>query len=474
MRTRLAATIVTAALALIATITGSTSPAGAAGIVTHAWMALDAVPLVEDPDLRDLLEANLAQVEAGAHFPDGGYWNRSLGIPGGDYGEESHWQRFFDAYEAEIRNDPLCADLRDPTGPCAPRVAFLLGARAHGLGDEVWDWLFEPYGADHREDFVPPELIGDPALADVWGMELQMDIVAIAHHGRPTPTTPAWPDVAGLEAAFHAVGRTDLTQAGIAEGKTGLAFELAAEVHFASLYAEQVLTEMPWTSAHMVSAPGGVTFGARAIAGAYDNTWDRLLGGDPRTEVAITYPGDGQTDIPSTGWERDSFEPGPHFDRGGASTRITAVLTYALPYVTLATSPGGLPTLLPEGAMTLELAGSGQAVPAKAGYPKAVPWGRDAGTHTIDFQPAEDLAPCTEYRVRVTEALLDAEDEPVAPASWTFRTAGCPEPPTTTTTSLDPIPTTNPTAVAAAVTTPAVAPTAVPAVATSARPNFTG
>jgi hypothetical protein len=77
-----------------------------AGIVTHAWMGLEAIARVEPPALRQLLDTHRDQVRAGAEFPDGGYWTRTLGTPGGDYGEEAHWQRFIDAYAAQIRDDP--------------------------------------------------------------------------------------------------------------------------------------------------------------------------------------------------------------------------------------------------------------------------------------------------------------------------------------------------------------------------------
>src|SRR5262247_683112 len=74
---------------------GPSAPAAhAAGIVTHAWMGLDAIDHVDVVALRALLEAHRDQVRAGAEFPDGGYWTRDLGTPGGDYGEEAHWQRF--------------------------------------------------------------------------------------------------------------------------------------------------------------------------------------------------------------------------------------------------------------------------------------------------------------------------------------------------------------------------------------------
>ena len=160
---------------------------GAAGIVTHAWMALDAVDHVGDPDLHAVLDAHRDQVRAGAEFPDGGYWTRTFGTPGGDYGEEAHWQRFIDSYVDQIRDDPTCGDLRNPAGPCAAEIAHVFGAAGHGMGDEVWDWLFEPNGPGFGEDYLPPEWAG---LVGPGGLEAQLDVEVIARHQRPTGATP--------------------------------------------------------------------------------------------------------------------------------------------------------------------------------------------------------------------------------------------------------------------------------------------
>ena len=398
--------------------------AGAAGVTTHAWMALEAVELVSDPGLAALLEANLGQVEGGAQFPDSGYWNLQFNQPGGDYGEESHWQRFFDAYAAQIRDDPSCGDLTAPTGPCAPRIAHLMGAMGHGIGDEVWDWLFEPRAPDFAESYVPPAMAG---FFGTGGVELQMDIIAIHDHGRQTsPDTPPIPAPQDLVDVFAAIGRTDITQEGLTSGKGGMTIIRGAEPILTQLYQAQVHANMPRTSAGLVTAPGGVTFAARAIAGAYENLWGQILGSQPPTEVAATYPADGEVDVPSTGWDRSVFLPGASPGRGGARNRITAALTYSLPYVPSADDPGHVPSVLPAAAMTLREAASGALVPVRSGYPKIVPYNPDRGEHTIDLQPADNLTPCTDYRVDVTDTLLDHHGAPVAPTSWTFRTDGCP------------------------------------------------
>src|SRR3569832_1245369 len=130
---------------LLATGVGTAPPAGAAGETTHAWMSRTAVEQVEDADLKALLEAHPDLLRSGTFYPDAGYYSPNT------FGEEAHWQRYHDALAARIRDRDDCPDLTDPDGPCAPLIAFLMGAIAHGMGDEVWDWLFEPYVADLEE-----------------------------------------------------------------------------------------------------------------------------------------------------------------------------------------------------------------------------------------------------------------------------------------------------------------------------------
>lgn len=401
-------------LAMLATVGGLVPtggpPAGAAGMTTHAWMAQSAIDLVEAPALEALLTANVAQVRSGAKFPDGGYG------PGNVYGEEAHWQRFTDVYAGIIREKDSCGDLTAPNGPCAAQIAHLMGIVAHGTGDEVWDWLFEPNSPDLDEYHLPDELA---PFQDGGGQELVMDLVAIGVHGQTGGAPPALPSVPDLLAAFEASGQTGVTAEQLAFGQQYLDIVYQAESGWVRTHLAGVRREMPWLSHNMVTAPGGVEYAARAIAGQWDDMWARLLGQDPTTEVSATYPAAGQRRIPATGWVR-TYQPGSHPGRGGARTRISASLTYALPY----RHPGGEPASeqLPAGSMTLTDLSTDTAVPLMAGYPRVVPYGPDAGTHTVALQPAADLTPCTSYRVDVTTALLDADADPVAPTSWEFRT----------------------------------------------------
>lgn len=399
-----------AAAVVVAVPLATAEPAGAAGITTHAWMATAAIDRVDVPALRALLRANLDQVYAGAQFPDSGY------VPGTTFGEEAHWQRFHDAYADIIRAKPGCGPLTDPDGPCAAEIAHLMGAIAHGIGDQVWDWLFEPRSPDLGEYYLPPEF--DP-VADEGGQELQMDLVAIAIHGRVNPTAPPLPDKADLLAAFRAAGFEGATEAQLDTGQSFQALIHQVEATWAPLHIAGIRRSMPYLSANLIDEPGGITYAATAIAATWESMWGRLLGSQPRTEVGVTYPADGARRVPATGWVR-SYGPGSHRDRGGARTRITATFSSAMPYRV----PGGpgVSSQLPPGATTLVERDTGTVIPQLPNYPRMAPYGPDAGEHTIAIQPAQDLRPCTWYRVGVTGALLDHRGQSVKPTTWSFRT----------------------------------------------------
>lgn len=104
-----------------------------------AW-AIDNLPPGElkaffaDPEVR-----NAALF--GAAFTDSGYWPQggALAAPARAYGEHTHWEPFVDDYIDWMRaNDPVPLAAQDSK----LRAAFLLGAAAHGLQDEIFDSLF--------------------------------------------------------------------------------------------------------------------------------------------------------------------------------------------------------------------------------------------------------------------------------------------------------------------------------------------
>ena len=115
------------------------------------------------------------------------------------------------------------------------------------------------------------------------------------------------------------------------QGEQFLEVERGVEAHLAPVHIEPLERAMPWTSAHLIDAAGGVDFGADAIAGYFEALWGDLLGDVPPTRVAATAPFDGQANVPATGWA-GGYSPGSNEGNRGGLTRIAAALSSALPY----------------------------------------------------------------------------------------------------------------------------------------------
>src|SRR5690606_33354481 len=234
-------------------------------------------------------------------------------------------------------------------------------------------------------------------LFNEGGAEAQMDVVAMAVHGVPRPSTHRLPDVDLLLRAFEAAGLPAVTADQFALNGLGeLVWDL--ESLWAVDHLAPIQAAMPWMSANLISAPGGVDFGAAAIAGYWRSVWAHLLGEEHITEVSVTHPAPGQPDVPAPGWRRH-YQAGSPRTAGGAPARITAVLTDGLPY----RAPGGpgVSNQLPAGTLTVTDESTGQQLPVLSGYPRIVPYGADPGEHLVDVQPAVDLRPCHWYRVDV-------------------------------------------------------------------------
>ena len=78
-----------------------------------------------------------------------------------------------------------------------------------------------------------------------------MDMIAIGRHGRQTSpdTPPPSSSSSDLAAAFASVGRTDITESGLTEGKKNTKIICDVEGGSAATYAPEVEAAMPRTSA---------------------------------------------------------------------------------------------------------------------------------------------------------------------------------------------------------------------------------
>ena len=319
--------------------------AGAAGETTHAWMAERAIGYVADPQLKALLSAHTLEVQSGAAYPDTGYWVDGY-VPDSisrDFGEESHWEPFVNDYVAHVRAKKRCGALVNPLGLCAGLIAHLMGVAAHGMGDEVWDWLFEPrvtdFGEDAGRNFFAPGNPGAPLdssrlpagnpLDDVSSsIEYAMDEVAISAHARwlsPNTTPPPVSDLVAVYRRRHGKVKSEHILAGHAVSAAAMALERAVAPEEGPRIQNK---DMPRSAATFVTAPGGVDFSARAIAGYYDALWRKLVA--PATaipKVVATYPPDGARGVPVV-WQPAKTAPGPA--TGGGELRVWAALGHAV------------------------------------------------------------------------------------------------------------------------------------------------
>jgi hypothetical protein len=402
--------------------------ARAAGETTHSWMAERAVEYVKDPQLEALLRAHVLELQSGAAYPDTGYWVDGY-VPDSlskDFGEESHWEPFVNDYVAHVRAK-RCPALAHPLGPCAPLVAHLMGVAAHGMGDEVWDWLFEPrvtdFGEDAAYNFFGPGNPGEPLdssrlptgnpLDDVSSsIEYAMDEVAISEHGRwlsPNTSPPPVADLVEVYRRRHGEVRPEHIVAGHTASSAAMALERAVAPEEGPRIHDK---DMPRSSAAFVTAPGGVDFSARTIAGYYDAVWRKLIApASAVPKVVAVYPPPGGRDVPLA-WQPARTAPGPA--TGGADNRVWAALGHAIHPATLT-------------AETFTVLGpDGQRIEPLAGFPRLGPWG-SYGTHSALWYPAGDLAACTRYTAVLGTGIRDLDGRPLAAEKrWSFTTAGCP------------------------------------------------
>lgn len=419
LRRALSALVVAAALA-------APAAAQAAGETTHAWMVERAIELLPPGALKTLLETQRVHAIGGSAYPDTGYWVENDPIvrpdprPSDNYGETSHWERFINAYVAHIRNRGDCGDLTSPTGPCAALIAHLMGAAGHGLGDELWDWLFEPAMKDHGEDpgdnfFGPGKpgapLDGNPLDDASSSSEYSMDVVAVWSHQQLLPPQLPPPPVDDLVQVYTDMGLA-VTPEHILSGNTVGLSMISAEHAVAPEEGPRVEQDMPWSASHFVTAPGGVDDLGHAIDGYFEGLWRKLLADrHPDPVVIARYPYPGSSDVPAT-WLPARTSPGP--TGGGSRNRIIFSLSNAIDPASL--SPETARIVGPDGEDVAQL----------DGFPRAGPYGGDAGTHSVLLYPRADLEPCARYRVVIGTGIRDIQGGRLAePVEWSFRTI-CP------------------------------------------------
>lgn len=285
--------------------------AEANGQTTHVWITEQALEVLEDGEVADLLRnpAHRDPLLNGAMFPDGGY------AVNDGYGELAHWEPFQQAYLRWIR-DSFAPPWDE--GEAAAHVAFLMGMGSHGMADEVFDSLFM-----ERSRLYDPGWDGG-----LSNLDTASDVLFAAEVGGIVAPNSWLPTEVLLPLFNEDLGYT--VDAETLERGHNLLFVALAYTDWARNEPERIDSftgEFPWTAENLsnLDVPGSPYREATVIADYWEDLWDRLhdpdLWADPVLELV---PGSDTDDHPLSS---DLVEARIHlsFSRGVAASSLGTI-----------------------------------------------------------------------------------------------------------------------------------------------------
>jgi hypothetical protein len=247
-------------LALCLLITLACTHVFAGGGTTHMLLAKEAIALLPNQELRQLLLKHMDAYLVGAYYPDSGY------VEGTGYGEDSHWDPFIHTFADYIKT--AYPDFRKQNPDL---VAFLFGCAAHRVSDEVTHWTFYREIADH--DFA-----GDRQKAHD-NADLGIDLFLI-HDKAHSLSQPShwWVPVDDLLAVYHLMGKDQYTAREINWGNAVISTVGNGERIIAPASYPIYQGRMPWAAAHYYDwAIGGMQIDELQIAQYQTALWQRLI-----------------------------------------------------------------------------------------------------------------------------------------------------------------------------------------------------
>lgn len=320
MRPKNLSNLVASTLLLVCVALGTLAPATASahGIWAHVHVTGWAIENLEHEELEDFFSDPEVKNAAlfGAAFTDSGYWPQ-----GGEhqqaaraYSEHTHWEPFIEsAIRWLIANDPPPWQSQESK----KRVAFIMGAAAHGLQDELFDTLFLPQIAMHDgagQDEADPASDGFLGLDDhvrftpqeYIPLEMLLDIYASADLG-------------------HEISEETI-RAGV-DFMTAVYLNPRASQQL-SLQGERYKEEVAWTRAYYLdpAIPGSLRAEIMPTRAYIELIWERLHDRHTYQDLLIhTYPDPGRisrSNLPDTPDSWVSFVFGVGVKHGNFQTRL--------------------------------------------------------------------------------------------------------------------------------------------------------
>jgi len=346
--------------AVFAVATSLPALAVANGQTTHVWITEEAVRLLPDGELSDLLGRPELRdpLINGAMFPDGGYAN------GDDYGELAHWEPFQQAYLAWIR-----AQFTPPydQGEAAAHVAFLMGMASHGMADENFDSLF----MERSRRYDPGWQTENSDLDTASDVLFAARVGGIVAPNRWLPTE-LFVELFATQLQYEVAAET------IEQGHDRL-FVALGFVDWARTDEERLAAfaaDYPWSEEHLsdLAVPGSPPREAEVVAGYWQDLWQRLHSPDQWDEPVLDFvPGEGATAHPVAA---DEVESGLQlsFSRGVDAAGFSSF----------------------------------HVVDAQGGeVPVSVHHHYGNFSHAVHVQPEADWQPDTDYQLRIDGPLLN-------------------------------------------------------------------
>lgn len=328
-----------------------TSEARANAMVTHVWVAEQAIERAEPAAFRDIVaDASLrAVIQNGAIYQDSGYSVRH------DYGEWAHWESFIEPYLQWIRARWGAEGYRSPDA--RRHVAFLMGLAAHSMTDQTFDQYFVPRVRQYdRTDANDLDVASDTWLVIEGGVTSQAD-------GR------FWFDE--MPAIHAAVNGPAVTPEILREASDLTVAGTRIIVRFSHTLYPMRWRQFPWGASHYTdpNTPGSYPQLVRVTAAYWNFLWQRLQGTAPHDAPPLmSWPAPDQTNYP--------------VDHNDIESRVVV------------TTPWGLDDATVNATTVRILDANGAAVPAR--------FSRYGGHgSTLMLRPESDLAYNSAYRVEL-------------------------------------------------------------------------
>jgi glycosylphosphatidylinositol phospholipase D len=131
------------------------------GMNTHSEVAFKAYKMLQNQELKEIINNNVSFFQAGSPFPDWGFLCSSYGLAA----EVTHWPPFTRLYVKHVKENYKKGDKR-----YEELIAFLLGIQSHNIADIIWHWGKSVKGTDETaQGFLHAMGHGASNCGDDWG-----------------------------------------------------------------------------------------------------------------------------------------------------------------------------------------------------------------------------------------------------------------------------------------------------------------